>query len=309
MLTKELKVIRQVQSTGNRLYYQSNGIVSEDWVQLQYNQKINPKLTADEVEAETSTLETLVNDEIEKSNMEKLSSDSVEIPKKISIEQFRNIYGYDDVKQLLIDSLNALYPVHLCISGPPGTSKTVFLNTLKKVLGSSAHFIDAVIASGTGLIQYIFDQHGPIKYLLIDELDKMERGEQAYLLNLMETGILKETKFNRSREKNMQDCYVFATSNNDSRILEPLMTRFINIRIPTYDRDQFCKISSRLLIHTFQYRKEIAEYAAMQVWNNTNPPLIRELMRMGKLQYDTKEEIDAYISLLKKYELVGRNNR
>jgi MoxR-like ATPase len=61
------------------------------------------------------------------------------------------------------------------------------------------------------MIDYIFD-HRP-KYLLLDELDKLSRKDQTFLLNLMETGIVSETKHRKTRSMEIKTS-VFATSNN-----------------------------------------------------------------------------------------------
>jgi holliday junction DNA helicase RuvB len=47
------------------------------------------------------------------------------------------------------------------------------------------------------MIDYIFENKP--KYLLIDEIDKMPPKDQTFLLNLMETDILAETKYRKTR--------------------------------------------------------------------------------------------------------------
>jgi hypothetical protein len=46
------------------------------------------------------------------------------------------------------------------------------------------------------VVDYIFDNKP--KYLLLDKLDKLSRKDQTFLLNLMETGIVSETKCNKT---------------------------------------------------------------------------------------------------------------
>jgi holliday junction DNA helicase RuvB len=46
------------------------------------------------------------------------------------------------------------------------------------------------------MIDYIFENIP--KYILIDEIDKMQNTDQAFLLNLMETGIVSETKHQKT---------------------------------------------------------------------------------------------------------------
>jgi replication-associated recombination protein RarA len=42
-----------------------------------------------------------------------------------------------------------------------------------------------------GIIDYLFD-HTDLKFLLIDEVDKLNKKDQKVLLNVMETGILSD---------------------------------------------------------------------------------------------------------------------
>ncbi len=87
----------------------------------------------------------------------------------------------------------------MILTGPPSSSKTVFLLHLLEGL-DNAYFIDAVGASGAGMIDHLFKNN--TKYLLIDEIDKMKKSDQAAMLNVMETGILSETKLHgKTRRK------------------------------------------------------------------------------------------------------------
>jgi MoxR-like ATPase len=73
---------------------------------------------------------------------------------------------------------------------PPASAKTMFLDSLSKL--KSSYFVDGASTTKSGLIDCLF-LNNP-KYLLIDEIDKMSAKDQAMLLNLMETGIVSETK-------------------------------------------------------------------------------------------------------------------
>jgi rubredoxin len=51
------------------------------------------------------------------------------------ILDFSEIVGYEDIKKLLTKAVKSDSPVHVLISGPPSSSKTVFLMALQKSLG------------------------------------------------------------------------------------------------------------------------------------------------------------------------------
>jgi Holliday junction DNA helicase RuvB len=117
-------------------------------------------------------------------------------------------------------ALNSDEKVSILLSGPPASAKTMFLESLRKL--KSSYFVDGTSTTKSGLIDCLF-LNNP-KYLLIDEIDKMSTKDQAMLLNLMETGIVSETKHNKTRIAHMKTS-VFATSNNVNDIITPLQSR------------------------------------------------------------------------------------
>jgi MoxR-like ATPase len=65
-------------------------------------------------------------------------------------------------------------------------------------------------------------------YLLLDEIDKLGPNHQTFLLNLMETGIVSEMKFGKTREMTMNTS-VFATSNDPRKLSGALRSRFFEV--------------------------------------------------------------------------------
>jgi len=94
-------------------------------------------------------------------------------------------------------------PVHVWLVGSPGSAKTLFLS---EITGSFASCIFAVATNTTraGLMNQLFEKMP--KYLLIDELEKMNSIDQSSLLHLMETGIISETKMKKTRETKIKTC-------------------------------------------------------------------------------------------------------
>ena len=134
-------------------------------------------------------------------------------------------------------ALNSDEQVSILVSGPPASAKTMFLESLSKL--KSSYFIDGASATKAGVIDCLF-LNNP-KYLLIDEIDRMSTKNQTMLLNLMETGILSETKHNKTRTAHMKSS-VFATSNNVNDIITPLQSRFFVVELPPYTYEQFYQI-------------------------------------------------------------------
>jgi MoxR-like ATPase len=69
----------------------------------------------------------------------------------------------------------------------------------------------------------LFKNRAP--YLFIDEIDKMLPRDQTFLLNLMQTGIIVETKYGKTREPEIKTS-VFAMCNDPRKLSAPLLSRF-----------------------------------------------------------------------------------
>ena len=162
---------------------------------------------------------------------------------------FADVYGCDDIKKLFRMALESNHTCSILLTGPPASAKTLFLQSLMKLKDS--YFIDCSNASKSGIVEYIFE-HKP-KYLLLDELDKLSRKDQTFLLNLIETGIVSETKYNKTREMELKTS-VFATSNNIEKIIIPLQSRFFTVNIHAYTYEQFYQITLQLLTSNHIHR-------------------------------------------------------
>ncbi|MEP6577006.1 MAG: AAA family ATPase [Nitrososphaerota archaeon] len=135
-------------------------------------------------------------------------------------------------------------PVHILLVGEPGIGKTQFLLAIKDRFKNKSSYVIGANATKAGLVEALF-RDSP-KYLLIDEIETLDSQHQEALLNLMETGIVSETKKTSTRETKMVT-WVFATSNGTD-LLEPLLSRFLVLHLKAYTDDEFKQIAvSRLL--------------------------------------------------------------
>jgi Holliday junction DNA helicase RuvB len=191
-------------------------------------------------------------------------------------ELFDDIIGYNNVKRLFSMALESNEQVSILLSGPPASAKTMFLESLRKL--KSSYLIDGASTTKAGLIDCLF-LNNP-KYLLIDEIDKMSTKDQAMLLNLMETGIVSETKHSKTRTANMKTS-VFATSNNVNDIITPLQSRFFVVELPPYTYEQFHQISVHLLTVGHKVSQNIANVITNKVWANSRN--IRDCVRIGRM--------------------------
>jgi hypothetical protein len=111
------------------------------------------------------------------------------------MDAFEEVIGYHDIKRIFGMAIAADEPIHILIVSPPASAKTVFMRSLMKL--PSSYFTYGSNSTKAGMVDYI-SEHKP-KFIFIDEIDKMPNKDQTFLLNLMETGIVSETKYQKTR--------------------------------------------------------------------------------------------------------------
>lgn len=210
---------------------------------------------------------------------------------------FPNVVGYEDVKKILLRSIVGKEPVHILLTGPPSSSKTVFLLEMLKGLDDT-YFVDAVGASGAGMINHLFNNK--TKYLLIDEIDKMKKNDQAALLNVMETGILSETKLNGKTRQEKMKLWIFAASNDAERLSGPLRSRFMELHLDEYTYEEFIEIVRRLLKNRFRMKPELSDKIGYAVWNQMKSKDIRDAIKIAKLT-KSADDVDWLVDVQLKY--------
>jgi replication-associated recombination protein RarA len=210
-------------------------------------------------------------------------------PVKREDKLFSDIYGCDDIKKLFGMALESNDTCSILLTGPPSSAKTLFLQCLMKLKDS--HFIDCSSASKSGIVEYIFENKP--KYLLLDELDKLSRKDQTSLLNLIETGIVSETKYKKTRRMKIRTS-VFATSNNIEKIIEPLQSRFFIVKLQAYTYEQFYEITTRLLTsNQYNVDEEIARATAEAVWSTSRN--IRDSMKISRMAKSV-EDVNWFVT-------------
>lgn len=209
---------------------------------------------------------------------------------------FENIVGYDEIKKIFNYALNSSLPVHILLVGPPGSAKTLFLMECMKL--SRSYFTLGSHSTKAGMLDYLFNSRP--KNLIIDEIEYMAIKDQAALLSLMETGILSETKFEKTRQSMMRT-WVFASCNDERKLLTPLLSRFFVLYFKKYDYKSFEKISNHILKRECNLDKELSTLIANLVWNKLKSRDIRDCMKIGRISKN-KEDIQSIIKILKQYD-------
>jgi Holliday junction DNA helicase RuvB len=204
---------------------------------------------------------------------------------------FEDIVGYDHIKRLFRMTLESESTTHILLTGPPASAKTMFLQSLLQHLKKS-YFIDGGNATKAGMIDYLFENRP--RYLLIDEIDKLAPKHQTFLLNLMENGLISETKSGKTRQTEIE-MFVFATCNDTRKLSAALLSRFFVLQLEPYTYDQFYEITMRLL----HDQAKVAPTIANAVWNTTRN--IRDCVRIGRLAR-TEEDVNFLVNILRMEE-------
>ena len=134
--------------------------------------------------------------------------------------------------------------------------------------------------------------------LILTVCSSLSKKDQNVLLNVIETGMLIETKVSKTRSKQMKNLKVFATTNNIDALSRPLRSRFMEFHLPEYTFDQFCEIARRLLSKRFGHSNQVADGIATAVWNVMHSKDIRNVLSIAKLVHS----IDDVLWLIQTYK-------
>jgi Holliday junction DNA helicase RuvB len=224
--------------------------------------------------------------------MEEEAQERLEVPENL----FSPILGYDDVKELIKKSLEGEKPTGFLLVGPVATAKSLFLEELNRIRGSSYHL--GSTATKAGLTQFLLEAKP--KILLIDEFDKMKREDYAALLSLMESGKVVETKFGRRSEEYM-NVWVFASCNNLRGIPPENISRFrpYVFHFREYTVEEFKKVVKMFLVERESVDPNLANYIAEKVSAYTRD--VRAARGLARLCRN-KEDVDKYVNTILKYQ-------
>ena len=214
----------------------------------------------------------------------------------VPADAFDIIVGYDDVKSIILKGLKSDKPVNVLFIGAPGTAKSMFLEELNRIPGSSYHLGSS--STKAGLTEFLFDIQPRI--LLIDELEKMDRKDYAVLLSLMEGGKVTETKKGRHREIKL-DTIVFAACNSTGKIPLENMSRFhFEFVFQPYTHAEFEDVVQRILVTREGIDQNLAGYIAGKMSSITQDP--RKAVGLARI-CTTTDDVDQAIETKLKYKM------
>ena len=91
---------------------------------------------------------------------------------------------------------------------------------------------------------------------------------------------------------------IYATSNDTSNILTPLLSRFIKLNLPEYSLETFIEICHKLLSRKYDKDHETIQAIVRYVWEHTRD--VREAIAIAKI-VDTSDEVNSIASTLRRY--------
>ncbi|HKG90078.1 MAG TPA: AAA family ATPase [Nitrososphaeraceae archaeon] len=193
---------------------------------------------------------------------------------------FNNIYGRDDIKHIIQMALESEQPVHVLLTGKPGCGKTQFLENIKGHYKDKAYFTIGAHSTKAGMLDYLFEKRP--RFLLIDEIEHMPAKDQAVLL--MQSQILSETKYGKTRQTQLK-CSIFVTSNSTKKMLDPLLSRFVIIKVEKYSYEEFKEVAMRVLMEReFIEDENLARAIVNKVWQKSSANAnIRDVIKIARL--------------------------
>lgn len=214
----------------------------------------------------------------------------VPVPAGIPPNVFDAIIGYDAVKRRILLALGAKTPVHVLLTGPPSTAKSLFLEAFAQLPGARLTYGDA--ASKAGLRRFVMEEHP--QYLIIDEIDKMKPEDNTILLELMEHQTVSVLHYN---ENQMEDISlrVFAAANDISKIRPELLSRFDRIQLREYTPEEFVRVAYNHLVKKMGVDEHIAAYIAKGVAQKSRD--IRDAIRIANMSKRMEDAIFLVSSL------------
>ena len=210
-------------------------------------------------------------------------------------EVFKNIVGYEDVKEIFRLALKAERPVHILLIGSPATAKSLFLLEIGKLQG--AVYVTGSGASSAGIEKILVEKRP--NYLCIDEIDKLKSSDDlSVLLSLMETGRVIRAKADWQADITL-NTKVFAAG-NVLNLPGELADRFVILKFKEYSKEEF----ERICVHYFTKEEGVAEDVVRKVvdrvWQYDRS--IRTVRSVLRLTGGDASKIDMVLDTLSKYK-------
>ena len=217
-------------------------------------------------------------------------------PSVIPDNLFDIIVGHDNIKTIVRYAIDAEKPVHLLFSGPPASAKTLFLMELSRLPESYYCLAQTTTQAGLANLLFVYQP----QFLLIDEVERLS-GEHVGVLNsLMATGVISESKFNKTRHMELTT-KVFAAGIRVNLLPKDLMSRFTRLKFDAYIEPEFIKVATKVLTSLENSLEELAIEIARSVWaKNETSSDIRQCVQVARLCSGDPDRAREILKILRK---------
>ncbi len=206
------------------------------------------------------------------------SFDSVPVTEIDTADMFSDITGYEDIKELLRESLQLSKPVHVLLIGPPSLAKSMFLWGIERAYGDLTLPLIGSATSHAGLWDMIAERRP--KIVLIDEIEKMALADMAALLALMEQGRLIRAKVGRKLDVKLT-VWVIAAANRTVKMPVELLSRFAKYQLEEYGAVEFRHVVTSVLETREDTEHDAAAEIATRLLGKTHD--VRDAVRVARL--------------------------
>ena len=237
------------------------------------------------------------NPEVVAEVIKALEEPTIQLPPSVVPEDLFNvIVGHDNVKTIIKFAIDAEKAVHLLLTGPPASAKTLFLIELARLPGS--YYCLSQTTTQAGLANLLFTYQPT--YLLVDEIDRLT-GEHIGVLNsLMATGIISESKYGKTRAMELST-KVFAAGIRIHHLPKDLMSRFTRLKFKSYTEQEFIEVSTRILDMRESVSRELANAIAKRIWEKHQEGSdVRQVVQIGRLCKGDPDKAKEILSILRK---------
>lgn len=181
---------------------------------------------------------------------------------------FRDVVGHERAKKML----RLIIEAHdsktgkprragALLVGPPGSAKSALCEDIQKLPGSH-YYSCASSITRSGIVSFVLSEKP--RFLILDELDKIDRHDIAPLHALMESGVVTRLQA-KSIGRVTLTTKVFATANETRPIPAAILSRFMVLPIPGYSPETFLKIVPVILRRKYGYGPILAGLIARAV--------------------------------------------
>ncbi len=217
----------------------------------------------------------------------------IEVPVIDAAQIFSDIVGYDDIKELLRESLQLDKPIHVLLYGPPSLAKSMFLWDIERAFGDLSLPLLGSATSHAGLWDLIAERKPRV--ILVDEIEKMALVDMAGLLSIMQTGRIIRAKVGRKLDEKV-NAWVIGAANRIHKLPAELISRFSVHQLAEYAAKEFRDVVTSVLTAHEDTDQDTAHEIAMRLVGRTHD--VRDAVRVARLakRVGVKRSIELLLS-------------